>query len=95
MKVAVICVVLTTVTLLTEIPPPLTATVAPETKFEPVNVTATEVPCVAELGEIEVSTGAGGAGATTVTDADPTAEGVSALDAVTVTLPDGTTEGAV
>src|SRR3954453_14330130 len=38
-KVAVICVALTTFTLLTVIPAPVTPTVAPETKFEPVNVT--------------------------------------------------------
>ena len=94
-KVAVICVALTTFTLLTETPPPLTAMVAPEMKFDPVSVIATVVPWLPEVGAIELSTGTGGAGATTVTDADPTAEGVAALDAVTVTLPDGTTDGAV
>src|SRR5262249_39053988 len=95
-NVAVICVALTTVTLLTDTPPPLTATVAPDAKFEPVNVTATAVPCVPELGAIEVSVGAGGAGTVIVTLAVPTAEGASTLVACTVTVPPlGTNAGAV
>jgi hypothetical protein len=42
-NVAVIDVLLATTTLLT-VTPPLTATVAPETKFVPVSVTGTAVP---------------------------------------------------
>jgi len=94
-KVAVICVPLTTATLLTAIPVPLTPTVAPATKFDPVSVTATLVPCVPEFGAMEFNAGVW-TGATTVTVAEPTAEGVAALDAVIVTLPPlGTTAGAL
>ena len=56
-NVAVICVALTTVVLLTVIPAPLRAMVAPATKFVPVNVTGTLCPCTPLVGPIEVSAG--------------------------------------
>jgi len=56
-KVAVICVALTTLTLLTDTPLLLVFTVAPETKPVPVSVTGTEVPCSPLLGLTEVSVG--------------------------------------
>ncbi len=59
-KSAVIDVALTTVTLLTVTFEPLTATVAPETKFVPVNVTDTVLPCTPDVGLMLVKVGAGG-----------------------------------
>src|SRR6202030_2210411 len=56
-NVAVICVVLTTVVLLTVIPAPLRPIVAPAIKFVPVSVTATLCPCTPFFGVIEVSVG--------------------------------------
>jgi hypothetical protein len=56
-SVAVIWVALTTVTLLAVTPLPLTPTVAPERKLEPLNVTFTAVPWVALLGVTEVKVG--------------------------------------
>ena len=56
-NVAVICVALTTVVPLTVIPAPLTATVAPATKFVPVSVTGSLCPCTPLFGLIEVSVG--------------------------------------
>jgi hypothetical protein len=73
-------------------PPPLTATFAPNAKFEPVSVTATLLPGAPEFDAIALNTGAVGI---SVTVAVPTADGVAALDAVTVTLPDGAVAGAV
>src|SRR4029077_6442719 len=63
-NVAVICVALTTVVLLTEIPEPLRLMVAPATKFVPVRVTDTVCPwtALAELIEVRV----GGVGGLTV-----------------------------
>jgi hypothetical protein len=57
-NVAVICVALTTTTLLTVTPLPLTFTVEPAPKFVPVSVTGTLVPCTPLVGLIEVSVGA-------------------------------------
>jgi hypothetical protein len=54
--VAVIEVLLTTVTLLAAVPPKLT--VAPATKFAPVTVTAVPPLLDPELGEIELTVGA-------------------------------------
>ena len=59
-NVAVIWIPLTTVTLPSVIPGLLTATVAPETKFEPARVTGTLLPCMPVAGLTEVSVGAGG-----------------------------------
>ena len=59
-NVAVICVPLVTLTLLTVTPGLPTATVAPETKLEPVNVTGTVVPRVPLVGAMEAKVGAGG-----------------------------------
>lgn len=59
-KFAVIDVALTTVTLVTVTSEPLTATVAPETKFVPVNVTDTVLPCTPEFGLTLVRVGVGG-----------------------------------
>ena len=56
-NVAVICVALTTVVLLTVIPAPLTAMVVPDTKFVPVSVTGMLCPCTPLFGLIEVSVG--------------------------------------
>ena len=56
-SVAVICVPLTTVTLLTVIPPPVTPTVAPAIKPEPAKVTFTAVPCVPLFGVTEANVG--------------------------------------
>ena len=53
-NVAVICVALTTTTLLTVTPVEETATVAPETKFVPVRVTGTLVPRTPLEGAIAV-----------------------------------------
>jgi len=50
-------VALTTTTLLTVTPLPLTFTVAFAAKFVPVKVTDTFVPCTPLVGEIEVSVG--------------------------------------
>jgi hypothetical protein len=63
-KVAVIDVALTTVTPLTVTPVPDTATVAPATKLVPVSVTGTAAPRLPDVGLIEVSVGAAGAGTT-------------------------------
>jgi hypothetical protein len=57
-KVAVICVELTTATLLTVTPVPETLTVAPETKLVPVKVTETAVPLAPLVGERDASVGA-------------------------------------
>jgi hypothetical protein len=57
-NVAVICVALTTTTLLTVTPLPLRFTVEPAPKFVPVNVTGTLVPCTPLFGPTEVSVGA-------------------------------------
>src|SRR5207247_161653 len=79
-KVAVIWVALTTVTLLTLTPVPLMAMVAPALKLEPVRVTGTAVLWLPVLGLTDVSTGEGGGGGlTTVRVAVPTAEGESTL----------------
>jgi hypothetical protein len=59
-KVAVICVALDTVTLLTVIPLLPGFTVAPLTKLVPVSVTATAVPCAPLFGLTVVRVGAGG-----------------------------------
>jgi hypothetical protein len=59
-NVAVICVALVTLTLLTVTPGLPTATVAPETKLEPVKVTGTLVPRVPLVGAMEAKVGAGG-----------------------------------
>lgn len=59
-KFAVICVALTTTTLLTVIPALFVFTVAPETKFVPVNVTGTVVPVVPLAGLMELSVAADG-----------------------------------
>jgi hypothetical protein len=59
-NVAVICVALVTLTLLTPTPGLVTTTVAPETKLEPVSVTGTLVPCVPLVGAIDVNVGAVG-----------------------------------
>ena len=53
-NVAVICVALSTVVLLTVIPAPLTPMVAPAMKFVPVSVTATPCPCTPLFGLIDV-----------------------------------------
>lgn len=79
-KVAVSLAELTTETPVTETPVPLTAIVVPGRKFEPASVTATLVPCIPPLGEIEVRTGATG-GAVTVTVAEPIADGETVLAA--------------
>jgi hypothetical protein len=57
-KLAVICVALTTCTLLTVTPLPLTFTVVFPAKFVPVKVTGTFVPCAPVVGLIEASVGA-------------------------------------
>jgi hypothetical protein len=77
---AVIFVALTTVTFETETPEPLTTSVAPAAKLEPLRVTGTLVACDPLLGVIELRTGAGG-GTVIVTVADPAAEGDAALAA--------------
>lgn len=59
-KSAVIDVALTTAMLATVTPVPLTAIVAPETKFVPVSVTLGAVPVTPTAGLIPVSVGAGG-----------------------------------
>src|SRR5689334_2349545 len=59
-KLAVIWVALTTTTLLTVIPALFVFTVAPETKFVPVNVTGTVVPVVPLAGLTELRVAAGG-----------------------------------
>lgn len=59
-RVAVICVALTTVTLPGVTPLPLTATVAPATKLVPLRETFTAVPCGPLLGVTDVKTGAAG-----------------------------------
>ena len=59
-KVAVIWVVLTTVTVLTVIPGLLVATVAPAVKLVPVRVTGMLAPCTPLAGLTEVSVGGGG-----------------------------------
>ena len=59
-NVAVICVLLTTVVLLTVTPVPLTFALAPATKFVPISVTGTLVPAVPLDGLTELSVGAGG-----------------------------------
>jgi len=59
-KLAVIVVALTTVTLLTVTPVFEMLTVAPETKFVPVRVTGTVVPCAPLVGLMEASVGAAG-----------------------------------
>ena len=59
-SVAVICVGLTTVTLLTAIPVLFVDTVAPDTKFVPVRVTGTLAPWTPLAGLIEVRVGGGG-----------------------------------
>jgi hypothetical protein len=56
-NVAVICEPFTTTTLPAVTPLPLTPTVAPETKFVPVNVTFTAVPCTPLFGATDVSVG--------------------------------------
>ena len=56
-NVAVICVALSTVVLLTVIPVPLTPMVAPVAKFVPVSVTGPLRPCTPLFGLIEVSVG--------------------------------------
>ena len=56
-KLAVMVKAFTTVTCATVTPVPLTATVAPETKFVPVNVTAAAVPCFPLAGDIDTSDG--------------------------------------
>jgi hypothetical protein len=56
-NVAVICVALATVVLLTVIPAPPTPMVAPATKFVPASVIATPCPCTPLFGLIEVSVG--------------------------------------
>src|SRR2546426_191838 len=56
-NIAVICVLRTTVTLLTVIPVPLMLIVAPGPKFVPVSVTATVCPCVPLFGLTELSVG--------------------------------------
>src|SRR5215831_562397 len=58
-KVAVIFVLLTTVTLDTLMSGSLTLTVAPVLKFVPVMVTGTAVPCTPEDGLMEVIAGVG------------------------------------
>jgi hypothetical protein len=61
-KVAAIVLALMTVSPLTATPAPDTATVVPvAVKFVPVSVTGTVVPRTPELGETDVSVGAGGA----------------------------------
>src|ERR1022692_4144322 len=59
-NVAVICVVLTTVTLPTVIPVLPMATVAPPTKFAPVSVTGTAAPRTPVAGAMVLSLGGGG-----------------------------------
>ncbi len=58
-NVAVIWVPLTTLTLLA-VTPAGVLTVAPEAKFDPVNVTAIDVPAVPLFGDIDESDGTGG-----------------------------------
>ena len=70
-NVAVICVALTTVVLLTVIPAPLRAMVAPATKFVPVSVTGTLCPCTPLFGLIEVSVGGVGGARFTVNGCAP------------------------
>src|SRR5271157_733935 len=59
-KRAVICVALVTITALTDVPVPLTATIAPAAKLVPVRVSHGLAPCPALAGLTDVSTGAGG-----------------------------------
>ena len=61
-SVAVICVALTTVTVLAVTPVEETATVAPDTKFVPVRVTGTLAPWAPLDGAIEVRVGGSGDG---------------------------------
>ena len=58
LKVAVICVALTTFTLLTVMPELAVLMLAPDTKFAPVSVTGGLVPWLPPLGLIEASVGA-------------------------------------
>ena len=78
-KVAVICVALTTATLLTVIPALSVVTAAPVTKPEPVRVTETAVPLIPPAGLIELSVATG---ALTVNDCAP----LDPPEVVTVTL---------
>jgi hypothetical protein len=78
-KVAVICVALTTTTLLAVTPAPVFTT-APERKFAPVKVTPTLVPTAPDAGLTELSEGGGGL---IVNGTAPLAP----PDVVTVTLP--------
>jgi hypothetical protein len=57
LKVAVIWLALTKVTLVAVTPDPLIATVAPETKPVPARETLTELPCVPMFGVTEVKVG--------------------------------------
>jgi hypothetical protein len=59
-SIAVICVALTTATLLTAIPGLLAATIAPGTKFVPVSVTGTLELWTPFAGLMDVNVGAGG-----------------------------------
>lgn len=93
-NVAVILVELATVMFDSVTPLPLTATVAPLAKLDPVSVTATFVPCIPLFGEIELSAG-GVTGVVTVTVDVPIAEGDATLAACTVTVPEGAVAGAV
>lgn len=68
-KVAVIDVPLTTVTLLTATPAALTATVAPDTKSVPLSVTVTVLPGAPAAGVTLVRVGAGGGTGDTFSDA--------------------------
>ena len=58
LKVAVICVALTTFTLLTVMPELVVLTLAPDMKFAPVRVTVGLVPWLPMLGLMEESVGA-------------------------------------
>ena len=57
LKVAVICVALSTFTLLTVMPELVVLTLAPDAKFAPVSVTVGLAPWFPPLGLIEVSVG--------------------------------------
>ena len=59
-NVVVMDVLLTTVIAPTVTPAPVTPTVAPVTKFVPVNVTGTAVPCTPDEGFTKVNVGGGG-----------------------------------
>jgi hypothetical protein len=60
LKVAVVWVEFTTLTLLTVTPALAIVTDAPDTKLDPVSVTGTLVPCVPLVGAMDVNVGAGG-----------------------------------